>query len=357
MKKFALAVLLVSAMAQAAFAAPGGADPSGATGAATMNHDIRPGAGVTSVGWLSAYLPSLAGTPGDTKVYYLDSGVPGGTVFVSGGTHTNEIAGIAAAVLFIERAKPEKGRLIVIPYANNSASSWTDKAFNDEAWFPIETKNGTRWLKSGARLTYLGHQGEPDPKVYKHPNSDEVLDGFEARNLDRAYPGKADGNLTQRVAYAILSLIKKEGADVALDMHEAGAGSRLEWMMVANPKNIDQAAAAVLGVEMQGVEMKLEPSSENFRGLSHREWGDACKVQSYLVETPNPAMAADAKKDADRLNDPKDPLWKRVGTHIQCLLEIIAAYDDSAAPERVATVGNLPSLADIQSQGLGAFYN
>lgn len=339
--------LLFLAAVMAAAAAPG---------AATMSHDVRPGAGVTSTGWLSAYLPSLAGTPGDTKVYYLDSGKPGATMFVAGGTHTNEIAGISAAIMLIEKATVAQGRLIVIPYANNSASTYTEKEWPSDPWFPIAGGNSVRWLKSGARLTYPGHQGEPDPESYGHAGYDEKLEGYEIRNLDRAYPGSPDGGLTQRVAYAILSLIREEGADVALDMHEAGAGSRLEWMVVANPKNLETAASAVLGLELKGIPMKLEPSSETFRGLSHREWGDASKAQSYLVETPNPAMALNAR-NADWINDPVNPLWKRVGTHIECIVEIVAAYNETAAADRQISVAGLPSLADIESRGLGAFYN
>lgn len=353
-KKSFVAAVLAAMVAGAAFAAPGG--PAAALGAAIVNHDIRPGAAVSFTGWLSDYLPSLAGTPGDTRVYYLDSGKPGATAVVVGGTHSNEIAGIAAAIMLVERAKVESGRLIVIPYANNSGASFVEDTQKYEPWFSIQTKNGTRWLKSGSRLTYAGHQGEADPKIYRHPASTEELAGYEARNLDRAYPGKADGNLTQRIAYAILALIKKEGAEVSLDMHEAGAGSRLEWMVVSNPKHIDAAASAVLGLELKGIAMKLEPSSENFRGLSHREWGDAAKTQSYLVETPNPAMAAGAK-GADPVNDPVNPLWKRTGTHIETLAEILAAYNEGAGAGKTIELSNLPSLEDIKAQGLGAFYN
>ena len=45
----------------------------------------------------------------------------GATVFVAGGTHGNEIAGIMAAIVLVEHARVRKGRLIVVPHANNSA--------------------------------------------------------------------------------------------------------------------------------------------------------------------------------------------------------------------------------------------
>lgn len=325
-------------------------------GAATMNHDVRPGPGVSATGWLSDYLPALAGSPGDTRVYYLDSGLPGATIFVAGGTHTNEIAGMATAILLVERTKVKKGRLIVVPYANNSACTYVEGEWKSDPWFAIETPKGTRWFKAGARLTYPGHQGAPDPEIYRHPASTEELPGYEARNLDRAHPGDPKGTLTQKVAFSLLTLIKREGVDVAFDLHEAGPGSRLEWMIVANPKNLDTAAMAVLGLEMKGISMKLEPSSDSFRGLSHREWGDASAAQSYLIETPNPAMVKDPT-GIDWVNDPENPLWKRVGTHLECIVEILSAYNDEVSPEKTIELSGLPSLDDIAQQGLGTFYN
>ena len=89
-------------------------------------HDIRPGPGVTTVKMLSAYAPTLANTPGDTTVYVLEGHEPGGTVFVAGGTHGNEIAGIMAAIVLVEHAAVLKGRLIVVPHANNSAITVVD---------------------------------------------------------------------------------------------------------------------------------------------------------------------------------------------------------------------------------------
>ncbi len=88
--------LLVAALVMAMSAASAVAEP--------IMHDVRPGYGVTGIGWISDYhAPPLRGTPVDTRVYYLDSGVKGGpTTLILGGTHSNEIAGIMAATLFVE---------------------------------------------------------------------------------------------------------------------------------------------------------------------------------------------------------------------------------------------------------------
>ena len=79
--------------------------PSGAPAV----HDIRPGPGVTATKMLSAYAPGLANTPGDTTVYVLEGQEPGATVFVAGGTHGNEIAGIMAAIVLVEHARVQQG--------------------------------------------------------------------------------------------------------------------------------------------------------------------------------------------------------------------------------------------------------
>jgi hypothetical protein len=64
---------------------------------------------VPAAGWtqtmLSDTLPSLKGTDGDTRVYTYDSGKPGGTFIVLGGTHPQEIGGLLAADLVVENAK------------------------------------------------------------------------------------------------------------------------------------------------------------------------------------------------------------------------------------------------------------
>jgi hypothetical protein len=311
---------------------------------------------VTGVKWLSSYFPGLAGTPGDTLVYIMDGTQPGGTMVVAGGTHGNEIAGIMSATVLVESARVKKGRLIVIPHANNSAITYTDPDRPGPSWIDVETKSGLRHFRYGSRRTRLDQQGEADPARYLHPSGKgEAIEGEEARNLDRAHPGRADGNLTQRIAYGMLELLKKENATIAFDLHEAGPTSRLAWMIVANPKNVDYGAVAVLNLEAMGIDMKLEPSAENFPGLSHREWGDATKAMSFLIETPNPGQVDDPRgKDVE--NDPVFPLWKRVGVHLDTVREILGGYNETAGKDEIVIDG-VPGLTDMQQKGLGAYLN
>jgi predicted deacylase len=317
-------------------------------------HDVRPGPGVTTARRLSDYLPSLAKTPGDSDVFVLQGAEPGATVFVAGGTHANEIAGIMAATVLVEHVRVRQGRLIVLPHANNSAATWSDPQRPGPEWFAIGTASGERRFKFGARLTKPDDQGAPDPAKYHHPASKELLDGVEARNLDRAHPGRADGTLTEQMAYAIVQLLKTEAVDIALDLHEAGPESRLAWMIVANPKNIEAGAVAVLALEAAGVDMKLEPSSETFRGLSHREWGDATNAKSFLVETPSPSMVA-AARTVDPVNDSKLPLARRVAVHLATVSALVDACNEDASSSRKFRLLDMPGLEEMTKAGVGVF--
>ncbi len=319
-----------------------------------LRHDIRPGDGVTATRRLSEYLPSLEGTPGDTTVYVLEGKAPGATAVVLGGTHGNEIAGIMAAVVLVERARVTSGRLIVIPNANNSAVSYTDPLRPGPEWIHVTTASGERKFKYGARRTLREHQGAPDPGKYRHPASTEEIDGNEIRNLDRAYPGDERGPLTQRVAAAVMRVLTREHAQLAFDLHEAGPESRLAWMIVANPKNVDLGALAVLTLEGEGLSMQLEPSSDTFRGLSHREWGDATEARSFLFETPNPGQV-DQPAGADVVDDPKYPLARRVDAQLATLRAVIGAYNEGAAPGARVEIADLPPFGAITRDGLGKY--
>ena len=92
-----------------------------------LRPDIRPGYGVTDIGWLSDYFSPIRNTNMDTPVYFMDSGVEGPTFVLMGGTHAREISGTTAAIVFIENVIVTKGKVIVIPFSNLSAASIKDE--------------------------------------------------------------------------------------------------------------------------------------------------------------------------------------------------------------------------------------
>ena len=114
---------------------------------------VKQGAGVTKVVKLSQYFDGIAGTRGDTDIYVLDSGKPGASALVLGGTHGNEPSGFMAAIVLIENAMPTSGKLYVIPFANASTLTHTDYMEGTPRHFTVETAGGPRRFRYGSRAT------------------------------------------------------------------------------------------------------------------------------------------------------------------------------------------------------------
>lgn len=327
----------------------------------------RPGPAVSRIGALSDYGPSLAGTALDSPVYFIDPpaplpGLP--SILIVGGTHGNEIAGVLAASLFVSRARPVAARLIVIPRANASAATWPDPDRPGPPFVAIQGKAGERRFGYGARLTRPEDEILPDPPEFFPEGADPAgksLAGQEARNLNRRYPGDPLGSLTARAAAAIVALIRAEGVRAAFDLHEAGPSSGLAWDIVAHPKNIEFAAMGILAAGDSGINMVLDQSREEHRGLSHREWGGRTGAAAYLVETLNPGQVAGGRPDFDHLGDSKAPLWKRVGIHIEIVLAILQGQAEGQVPDMSggspewATINGMPGMEDLKRDFSGYF--
>ena len=256
---------------------------------------IIPGEGVTDTFMLSEYLPSLAGTAGDTEVYVLQGEQEGASMLVLGGTHANEPAGHMAAIALVESAKVNAGTLYVIPRANNSAFTHDDPQEGTLQLFHIETESGSRAFVFGSRATNPVDQW-PDPDVYTHYPSGQTLSGSETRNLNRAYPGVADGNLTERMCYAITEMIKENKIDMTVDLHESSPEYPTINAMVAHDRAMSLASAVTLDMALDGVDISLEQSPTTLHGLMHRELGDYTATDdgwegtlAILMETANPS--------------------------------------------------------------------
>ena len=336
---------------------------------------IKKGKGVTEVRKLSAYFDGIAGTRGDTDVYVLDSGKPGASALILGGTHPNEPSGYLSAVLFVENAMPSAGKLFVIPAANASAMTHTDYMEGTPRKCAIETPAGPRMFRYGSRATSPADQW-PDPDIYVHASSGQKLSGSETRNLNRAYPGRPDGTFTEKVAYAITSLIRKEKVDITVDLHEASPEYPVVNAIVAHDRAMKIASMALLTLEMDDITIGLEPSPVKLRGLSHRELGDATGTLALLFESTNPAqgrlrgvtneaLIVEGKDEMylaahklGRLFVPfgpdGEPLKKRVARHVAALQAVFDAYT-SDAPDKAIVVGEMPSYADLLEKGIGQY--
>ena len=325
---------------------------------------------------LSDYFAGLAGTAGDTDVYVQHGPEAGGTVLVLGGTHANEPAGVIAAVVLLERARVEQGTLIIVPYANMMARTHTFPQDAHPQTFGFETVAGTsRRFRYGARTTNPVDEW-PNPDIYIHPQSRQTMAGIERSNLNRAHPGVADGGPTERLAYGFMRLIELEGVDLAIDLHEASPEYPVVDALVAHERAMELAAMVTMELEFEGIPMRLEPSPQNLRGLSHREWGDASDTLAILMETCNASAgrfrgrtdealildgedkAYDKAADLGRLYVPWESwdkrMAERVGRHVTSvtLLADNLGFVREDAPVRIA---GLPAYAELSEQGVGAF--
>ncbi len=338
---------------------------------------IVKGSGVTDIIMLSDYFPKLKGTNGDTEIYILEGEEEGSSLLILGGTHPNEPSGFMSAVSFIEKAEVSAGKLYVIPRSNNSAFTHNDPQEGAPQEFTVDVDGTVRNFRFGSRATNPIDQW-PDPDVYVHAASGQQLSGSETRNLNRAYPGREDGTLTEQITYGITQLIKTEEIDITIDLHEASPEYPVINAIVAHDRSMPISSMAVIDLQLDGLDIGLEPSPTNLRGLSHRELGDYTDTLAILMETANPAQGRlRGKTDVDLVLTGKDPTYikaaelgnlyvsfdenghpleERVGRHITSILTIVDAYN-LANPDEMLIVENMPNFVDIKSQGLSILLN
>ncbi|MDY3869144.1 MAG: succinylglutamate desuccinylase/aspartoacylase family protein [Pyramidobacter sp.] len=325
---------------------------------------------------LSEWEPALKGTHGDTPVYIQKGEAEGGTVFIMGGTHPNEPSGPMAALMYLERAKVKQGRMIVMPFANLSATTHNSPQDAAPQHFTIQQKDGkSRVFKYGSRATNPIDQW-PEPDVYIHYPSQQKLDGGSRSNLNRSYPGTKNDGLTQLVGLAVIELLKKENVDIAFDLHEASPEYPVINAIVAHENSMELAAMVCMELEMNEIPMRLEPSPVNFRGLSHREWGDSIPtLMPILMESGNPAQGRLRGRTNEALVlTGRDKAYAKAAqlgvlfipyvdsqtlelrtarhvTAVKTFLDLIGEVREG----KDIVVENIPSYDEIISEGLGAF--
>jgi hypothetical protein len=334
------------------------------------------GPGVTQVKKLSDYFKGIKGTINDTYVYMLEGEDPGGTVLVIGGTHPEEPAGRLAAWIFTENAVLEQGRLLLILSANRSATTVTRLGGAYPPDYTIDTPWGGQKFRMGDRWSNPLDQW-PDPEVYIHYPSRQELAYIDIRNLNRTWPGRANGTLTEKTCFAIIQLIKEENVDIAIDLHEAELQYPVISTIVAHQNGQDLAAMASMMISgMEGFDIGMENSPEALHGLSHREIGDHTGAISLLLEAPEPMLdATRGRTDRALLLEGKDefivkagkhgllfekmdetgwPIDKRVGRHCSTILQIIELWSEEHQ-EKALIIKNVPRYTEIIAKGTGAF--
>ena len=316
---------------------------------------------------LSEWNPNLEGTNGDTPVYVLKGAEEGGSVLVLGGTHPNEPSGYMGAFTFIETAVVEKGTVYVIPYTNHSAATHNDPGEGNIQYFTITTKSGERTFRFGSRATNPIDQW-PDPDVYVHNPSGQQMSGSETRNINRAYPGVADGNLTEMMAYGVAEMIRSEDIGITFDLHEASPEYPVINATVSHQNAMNIASEGCINLLLGGIDMALEQSPVNFHGLTHRELGDYTNTMAILMETANASQGRlrgasgesqaiggldkfyVIEEDLGMLYVPFDegghPIEERVGRHLQGIYEYTLAYNN-ANPGKEIIYSGVPGYAEL----------
>lgn len=242
---------------------------------------------LTEVQWLSDYVPELKGTFGDTPIFVFDSGVEGGSALICGGTHPYEPATSIAAYVMMENIKVDKGIVYVIPQSNYSATTLGVQGNAYPSTVGVETDWGEVRYKIGERNTNPLEQW-PDNFTYINYPSGQSQAYNDLRNLNRCYPGRLDGTFTERVAYAIMEVIRQNNIDISFDYHEASIMYPVVGTYVAHDRAMDIAMMAAMDLSSSEFDMKIEQSPGSLKGFTHREWGDYSDTLAILMETPEP---------------------------------------------------------------------
>lgn len=324
---------------------------------------------------LGDYLANIKGTWVDTPIYIFDSGVPGGSVLYLAGTHPYEPASSLSAYILMENIKIERGKVFVIAQANRSASTLGMLGNAYPMFYHIQTEFGSKKFRIGDRGSNpLDHW--PDPFTYVHYPSGQNLAYQDIRNLNRVYPGRKNGTLTERLAFAIMELIRQEDIAMYIDVHEASLMYPVVSTYVAHERSLDICMMSAMNLTATEFNMKCEASPKNLRGLSHREVGDYSNTLALLMETPEPFIDRVAGRISEQLMlDGKDefvqtaaekgllyceydieegaPMKYRVGRHLSGAMEAIK-WMGSFYPEKAIEV-SWPMYSDLMEKDCGYF--
>jgi hypothetical protein len=331
--------------------------------------------GVTQVKKLSAYFSKLKGTTNDANVYVLEGAEPGGGVLILGGSHPEEPATRLTAWILAEQSAVAKGKVFVVLSANRSGTTVTRPSGAYPPDFTIPTSWGGQKFRMGDRWSNPLDQW-PDPEVYIHYPTRQNLAYVDIRNLNRCWPGRANGTLTERTTYALTELIRTEKIDLVIDLHEAELQYPVISTIVAHQKGQDLAAMASMVISGDEFKIGVDNSPPALRGLSHREIGDHTDAISLLFETPEPFLdATRGRTDAGLLLEGKDdfvvkagqhgllfekidekgwPIDVRVGRHCSTILTVLDVWSEDH-PDRAVTLRNVPRYAEVIAKGTGAF--
>ena len=334
---------------------------------------------ITAVKKLSDYSDAVKGTVNDANVYVFDSGVAGGTLLLIGGTHAEEPAAALTPQLFVENLVVKQGKVIVVDRINTSASTVTRPGEAYPRFYHVETPWGVKKGRMGDRIA-SPLDSWPDPEVYIHYPSGQSLAYVDIRNINRNWPGRPTGLLTERTAYAAMRLIEAENVDLAIDFHEAELEYPVENTIVTHERGNAVAAmtSMMLTAETFDVPIGMEFSPKALHGLTHREIGDHSQAVSYLFEVAEPMLdRIRGITDEELLMSGKDrfvmkagenkllyapidedgwPIDKRVARHVTTTMTLVEV-NNMMNPAQTILLEGIPAYTEILDEGIGAFFH
>ncbi len=331
---------------------------------------------VTRVERLGNYFEPVRGTANDCNIYFLEGEEPGGTLLVLGGSHPEEPAGRLAAWIFAENAKITKGTLILVLSANRSGTTVTRPGGAYPQSFTIPTQWGGQTFRMGDRWSNPLDQW-PDPEVFIHYPSGQNLAYVDIRNLNRAWPGRANGTLTEKTCYAFMNMIREEKVDIVIDLHEAELQYPVINTIVTHEKGLELATlVSMMLSDFEGFSIGTEFSPKNLHGLSHREIGDFSDAISMLIEAPEPFLDATRGITGEKqLLEGKDefvvkagehgllyapidengwPVDVRVGRHTSAVLQTMESWNEYFPGKEIICSG-VPRYSEVIANGTGSF--
>ena len=210
----------------------------------------------------------VPGTAYMTKAYIYESVNVGPTVMIVGGIHGNEPAGSLAASKFMN-TPIRKGRLIVIPRANNLAL---------------------------------------DANIRTLP---------EIEDLNRAYPGKIDGTPAQRITYEIVALMKQYQVAMVLDLHEGYAFNAVDPKSVGETilPGTDDTSVLLAMDAVESINQKITEEKKKFSVLANPIAGSTAYYANTVLKVP--AFTVETSSD--------QPLEDRVNFSFEIAKSILAS--------------------------------
>jgi hypothetical protein len=213
--------------------------------------------------------------------------------------------------------------------------------------------------------------------MYIHYPSRQRLAYVDIRNLNRAFPGRPDGTLTERTAHGLMELIRRKQVDIVIDLHEAELQYPVISTIVSHESGEELAMlVSMMLTDMEGFNMGMEFSPRNLHGLSHREIGDHSDAASLLFEAPEPFLdATRGRTTREVLLSGQDPFvmkagehgllfetmdeggWPidvRVGRHTSAVLQTMESWSEEH-PERPLVCGGVPRYAEVIENGTGRY--